>query len=325
MAKILFLCDDKGAVYNAYTREQIGAAPVRAFVEIRAEGASGAEAVFSTWGMPRLTEAEIAEFFPRLKYVFYGAGSVQHFARPFLSSGVRVFSAWAANGVPVAEFTAAQIILANKGYFQLCERYKKDGWEHAVEYADNYPGNYGGKVGLLGAGVIGRHVVKLLEPYKLAVWVYDPYLSEANARALNVVKTGLDDIFGGCGVISNHIANNDRTKGMLDYGHFSKMGDYATFINTGRGAQLVQPDLIRAMCEKPTRTALLDVTDPEEPLPADSPVWQCPNIYVTPHRAGSVRQEKYRMGAYMIEEYERVARGAAPLYEVVEEMLSTMA
>jgi len=150
-------------------------------------------------------------------------------------------------------------------------------------------------------------------------------LSDERARELCVIKAGIDDIFADCSVISNHIANSERTVGMLDYGHFSKMGEYATFINTGRGAQIVCPDMVRAMREVPTRTALLDVTDPEEPLPADSPIWQCPNIYVTPHRAGSVGQEKYRMGAYMIEEYERIMNGAAPLFEVTDEMLATMA
>jgi len=275
--------------------------------------------------MPQLPSAEIAAYFPELKYIFYAAGSVQQFARPFLNAGVRVFSAWAANGLPVAEYTVAQIILANKGYFQLCGRYKNDGWARAVEYAEHFPGNYGGKVGLLGAGMIGKLVIKLLSPYNLAVLVYDPYLSAEDARKLNVTQASLEEIFSGCGVISNHIANNDRTKGMLDYSLFSKMGDYATFINTGRGAQIIRDDLLRALREKPTRTALLDVTDPEEPLLMDSPVWQLPNVYITPHRAGSVRDEKFRMGAYMMDEFERICKGEPPLYEVTEEMLLTMA
>lgn len=73
--------------------------------------------IFSTWGMPRFTEEELAAYFPRLEAVFYAAGSVQPFAKPFLNRGVRIFSAWVANAVPVAEFTLAQILLANKGYF----------------------------------------------------------------------------------------------------------------------------------------------------------------------------------------------------------------
>ena len=299
---------------------------MQTFGEAKADGASrAAGAIFSSWGMPRLTGAEIAEYFPSLKYVFYAAGSVQHFARPFMRSGVRVFSAWAANAVPVAEYAVAQIILANKGYFQTCGIYREDGWARAVGYAERFPGNYGEAVGLLGAGMVGKNVIKLLKPYELSVLVYDPYLSDEDAISLGVEKTGLGEIFGSCGVISNHLANNDRTKGMLDYRLFSMMGDYATFINTGRGAQIARDGLIRALLEKPGRTALLDVTDPEEPLAADDPLWQCPNVYITPHRAGSMRNEIKRMGKYMFDEYGRVARGDAPLYEVTEEMLLTMA
>ncbi len=67
--------------------------------------------------MPALAEEEIARFFPKLKAVFYAAGTVQGFARPFLNRGIRIFSAWGANAVPVAEFTVSQILLANKGFF----------------------------------------------------------------------------------------------------------------------------------------------------------------------------------------------------------------
>ena len=74
-----------------------------------------------------MTEDQIAEYFPNLKAVFYGAGSVQGFARPFLKSGVKVFSAWAANAVPVAEYTLSQILLANKGFFQTSTLYSHGG------------------------------------------------------------------------------------------------------------------------------------------------------------------------------------------------------
>ena len=80
------------------------------------ECAADAEFIFSTWGMPQFTEEEIAQYFPKLKAIFYSAGTVQAFARPFLKRGVKIFSAWGANAVPVAEYTVAQILLANKGF-----------------------------------------------------------------------------------------------------------------------------------------------------------------------------------------------------------------
>ena len=52
------------------------------------------EILFSTWGMPQFSAEEIRTYLPKLKCVFYGAGTVQAFARPFLECGVKVFSAW---------------------------------------------------------------------------------------------------------------------------------------------------------------------------------------------------------------------------------------
>ena len=93
-------------------------------LEENAEFLADCEIAFSTWGMPQFTKEEIAKYMPKLKAVFYSAGTVQYFARPFLESGVKVFSAFAANAVPVAEYTFAQITLAAKGYFQSVKYYR---------------------------------------------------------------------------------------------------------------------------------------------------------------------------------------------------------
>lgn len=65
---------------------------------------SKTEYIFTTWGMPHFEREEIRKYLPNLKAVFYAAGSVQHFAREFLDENIAVFSAWAANAVPVAEY-----------------------------------------------------------------------------------------------------------------------------------------------------------------------------------------------------------------------------
>jgi len=325
MEKHLFFTDKEGAIKRAYTNEQIGDTPIMTFAELKENPQPDTEYIFSTWGMPAMTDAEIAMYFPRLKAVMYGAGSVQNFARPFLARGIRVFSAWAANAVPVAEFAAAQIVLANKGYFQMHSRYQKD-FRLARAYSDSFfEGNFGGNVGLLGAGMIGRLVISLLKSYKLNIYVFDPFMSEEKAKELGVIKADLTTIFSTCRTISNHLANNAQTRGMLTYDFFSLMLPNATFINTGRGSQLVAADLLRAMHECPERTALLDVCDPEEPAGPDSEYWKHPNVFMSPHCAGSMQNEVRRMGAYMIAEYERIQKGEPVLYEVTEAMLATMA
>lgn len=279
---------------------------------------------FSTWGIAPLTEEELAALLPDLKAVFYAAGSVQAFARPFLKRGVTIFSAWGANGVPVAEFTEAEIILANKGFFQTVHRGGAPDWpEH--DRAKPHPGNFNTCVGIIGAGMIGSMVIERLKSHRLRVKVFDPFLSGERAAALGAEKTeSLPELFAQCRVISNHLANNPQTVNMIDKRCFDNMEDTGVFINTGRGQQVVEADLIAALKEKPGRAAVLDVTWPEPPAPG-SELYTLPNVFLTPHAAGSIGNEIRRMGEYMCAEYEAFVSGRPTRYTVTEKMLETMA
>ncbi len=281
--------------------------------------------IFTTWGMDHFTQEEIKRCLPKLKAVFYGAGSVQYFAREFLNSGVRVFSAWGANAVPVAEYTVAQILLANKGFFQACSRFtSQETRANAAAYFGSMPGNYGCNVGIIGAGMIGKMVIRRLADYNLNVLVYDPFLSDEAAKELKATKVSLEDLFSSCQTISNHVANLPQTVGMLNAACFQKMKKNATFINTGRGAQVVEKDLIAVLKQNPDITAVLDVTDPEPPE-ADSELYTLPNVFLTPHIAGSAGQEVARMGEYMKDQFIKVQQNAPCEYEVTLKMLETMA
>lgn len=172
--------------------------------------------------------------------------------------------------------------------------------------------------------MVGKRVIELLQHYHLNVEVYDPFLPDEEAARLGVRKTDLLQLFSNCDTISNHLANVPETVGILHYEHFRRMRPHATFLNTGRGAQVVEADLVRALREVPTRTAVLDVTDPEPP-PADSELLALDNVFLTPHIAGSMNLEVARMGLYMAEECERFLRGEPLRYEVTLAMLATMA
>jgi phosphoglycerate dehydrogenase-like enzyme len=299
---------------GVFSSADLAAAPER-FRDVRI--------VLSTWGMPALSDTVLEQRLPRLEAVFYAAGSVQEFARPLLTRGIRLFSAWAANAVPVAEFTVAQILLAGKGYHQSLRRTKQD-YRASREYSMTFPGNYGIKVGILGAGQIGSLVIDLLKRHALEVLVFDPFLDEARAAALGVRKCGLDEIFATCRTISNHLANKPETRGLLNGALFDRMLPNATFLNTGRGAQVVEEDLFRALEAEPGRTAILDATDPEPPVDLDR-FQALDNVLLTPHIAGSMNQECRRMGLYMAEEVERYLDGVPLRWEVTPERLATMA
>ena len=190
------------------------------------------EVMLSTWGMVPFTGGELRAYFPNLKILFYAAGSVQGFARPFLQNGIRVVSAWGAMCRPVAQFTVSCIVFANKGAFQAARLYREEGFRAGKVLAtEHFPGTYGTKIGILGAGMIGSLVIEMLRGYPVEVLVYDPFLPENRAKELGVRLCSLEEVFSECQTISNHIANNERTVGMLDYSLFSRMKDNAAFIN----------------------------------------------------------------------------------------------
>lgn len=332
--KAVFLCNDKNnpqRIYSEEVRKELKSLTglsdeVFSYEDVKASPIlfSDTEYIFSTWGMPVFSSEEIKELFPSLKCVFYGAGTVQFFARPFLENGIKVFSSWAANAVPVAEYTVAQIILANKGFFGT-SRYQSTGdLKKASLLKECYPGSFGEYVGIIGAGMIGSLVAEMLKSYTLKVKVFDPFLSDEKAEKLGVTKCSLEELFSTCFVVSNHLANNSETKGMLNKSLFMSMREYAVFLNTGRGAQVVEKDLAEVLYEREDLTAILDVTEPEPPEEGH-PFYSLPNCILTPHIAGSYGDEVKRMGEYMLGEYKKYISCEKTDYEVTLKMLETMA
>lgn len=279
------------------------------------------EVFFSTWGMPRLMPEQLDRL-PNLRAIFYAAGSVQTWAPPYLERGIVVVSAWRANAIPVAEFTLAQILLACKGYFRNVREFKTPGiTAHA---ASRGPGCYGETVALLGMGAIGSAVAQRLRPFRLNVIAYDPFLDEARAHELNVERVSLEEAFARAYVISNHLPVKPETDGLVDGRLLGRMRDGATFINTGRGRTVKEPELVETLARRADLTALLDVTDPE-PAPPDSPLFRLPNVQVSTHIAGSIRDEVHRLADYCLEEFERYARGEPLQHQVTPEMLAALA
>jgi len=259
----------------------------------------------------------------KLRAVFYAAGSVKGFAQPLLAHGVRVVSGWGANAVPVAEFTMAQILLSCKGYFrdtQDCRDYA----QRRAGRVDRGPGIFDTMIGLVGAGMVGRKVIELLKPFALKVLVYDPYLGAAEAAELGVELVSLEVLFERSLVVSNHLPNIDATQGLLHQGLFERLSRNATFINTGRGAQVDEVGLIKVCQQRQDITALLDVTLPEPPEEG-SPFYSLPNVQLSSHIAGSKDREVVRMADYMIEEFLAWQRGEPLRYEVTASMLERLA
>ena len=274
---------------------------------------SDVEYVFSTWGMPVLTEDEIKEHLPSLKAVYYAAGATDNFARPFFNCGIPVLSAWKANAIPVAEFCVGQILLSLKGYFRGLPLFKSPEGRSAARKCIGR-GAYGETVALIGAGAISTKVRELLENFDLNVIVIP---SRPERRTVSI-----EEAFKKAYVISNHLPNRDDNIGVLNGKLFESMREGATFINTGRGAQVNEPEMIEVLKKRQDLTALLDVTYPEPPVEG-SELYTLPNVFLSGHIAGSEQDEWHRMATYMIEEFERHLSGQEYRYQVSEDMLIT--
>jgi phosphoglycerate dehydrogenase-like enzyme len=151
----------------------------------------------------------------------------------------------------------------------------------------------------------------------------DPFLTPERAHELGVEKVSLEELFRRSYIVSNHIPDLPATKQMLGASLFESMRDGATFINTGRGAQVVESHLVRVLKARPDLTALLDVTEPEPPA-ASSPLWTLPNVVLSPHVGGTIGDEVTRLSDAMIEEFVAWEAGQPLRYQVTREILETM-
>jgi phosphoglycerate dehydrogenase-like enzyme len=282
-------------------------APLHSFADADADDLARLEVLLTGWGSPVVDEAALAAM-PRLRAIVHAAGSVRaHVTPPAWARDIVVSSAAEANALPVAEFTLASILFAGKNVFRVRQLYRDR--RAAVDQRAELQtaGNFHRRIGLVGASRIGRRVRELLRPFDLDVLVYDPYLSAADAAALDVTVVDLNDLFRSCEVVSVHAPLLPHTVHMIGATQLALLGDGSTLINTARGALIDQAAL---MAELKTRriNAVLDVTDPEVPE-ADSALFDLPNLFLTPHIGGALGNELYRLGHFAAEDIERFAHG----------------
>ncbi|MEV6033860.1 hydroxyacid dehydrogenase [Nonomuraea sp. NPDC052116] len=275
-----------------------------------AEALAGAEVLYTSWWCPPVT-ADVLARAPRLRAIVHAAGTVKHHVTEACwERGIVVSSAAAANAEPVAEFTLASILFANKRVLDIAALYRER--RARIDVDGRFPGfgNYRRTVGIVGASRIGRRVIELLRPFELDVLVADPYLTED----LGVPHVGLDELIERCDVVSLHAPSLPETRHLIDAARLARMRDGATLINTARGA-LVDQDALVAELASGRLYAVIDVTEPD-PLPADSPLFDLPNVLLTPHIAGSLGGELSRLAHQALDELSRYAQGLPFRYGV---------
>jgi phosphoglycerate dehydrogenase-like enzyme len=280
-----------------------------------------AEVIFSGWGCPTFDQT-LLDHAPKLKVVFYGAGTIKQFVTPaFWERGIVITSAAAANAIPVAEYTLGHILLSLKGVWFYARAARES---RTLTQRNGFPGGYGSTVGIISLGLIGRRVCELLKPFDLHVIAYDPYMSAAGANELGVEMCSLDELFRRADVVSLHTPWLPETEGLITGDHLRTMRPNSTFINTARGAVVRETEMITALAERQDITAILDVTYPEPP-DAESPLFTLPNVMLTPHIAGALGAERGRLGALVLAELRRYLNGETLTHQVRREQVERMA
>lgn len=317
-------------IYSQKQIDQIGefvdllAPPLAPEIALQSESVlKDAEVIFTTWGMFPLDEATL-EMLPNLKIVFYAAGSVKGFVtESSWERGIRVCSAQSANAVPVAEWSLATILLSLKSHFRHAATLKdRKVWHPESRYVMH--GAYGTKVGLLSVGAIARKLIDLLKPFDVEILASCPFLTVEEAQKLGVQLVDMETLFRESDVVSMHTALVEETVGMVTGDHLRLMKPFSTLINSSRGPVIRHDELVEVLGERDDLWAVLDVFDPE-PLPDGHPLFDLPNVTMTPHISGSMQHECHRMADYMISECKRYLEGLPLKYEVNPEQLSRMA
>ena len=280
-------------------------------------------ALITGWGSPQI-DSEVLQASPTLALIAHAAGTVKaHVREECWDREITVTTAAQANGVPVAEYTLAHILLAGKNAAGAQQQLREKRSRYVPDMLAPGVGNAGSTVGIIGASRIGRLVLDLLKPFAFEVLLSDPTVSAADAEAMDVQLVSLAELMVRSQVVSLHAPVLPSTVGMVGAQELSLMRDGATFINTARGV-LVDHDALRAELLAGRINAVLDVTAPE-PLPDDDPLYELPNVTLTPHIAGSMGNELTRMGDLAVEEVARLALGVAPVFPVSKEALHEMA
>lgn len=152
----------------------------------------------------------------------------------------------------------------------------------------------GRTLGIVGMGGTGLEVARRASGFEMEIIAVDPETVATPSFVKSVRNMeGFYDLLAESDIVSICAPLTKETKNLFDLSAFRQMKSHALLINVTRGRIVNGPDLIRALEDGLIGGAGLDVT-PEEPLPSDSPLWDMPNVIVTPHVAGGspIRQDR---------------------------------
>ena len=251
----------------------------------------------STVTREQLAQATILLGWPKVPEVKYAvnlkwfqtmwAGTDEYEGEGILPPGIIFTSSSGSNSLSVAEHMLSCLLA-------LCRRlptYRDSQRAHVWEDEGAMKSVFGSTVLVAGAGHIGAAFAKRCQLLGAStIGVKRKVTGPVEGFDQLFPMEELDRLLPQADVVALVLPHSPQTVGLMDEGRIAKMKDDAILLSCGRGSVLDQDALARAMAGGKLWGAALDVTEPE-PLPQDSPLWDIPNLLLTPHVAGGMRLE----------------------------------
>ncbi|MBE0545876.1 MAG: phosphoglycerate dehydrogenase [Verrucomicrobia bacterium] len=242
---------------------------------------------------------KVIEAAPRLRVVGRAGVGVDNVdVEAATQRGVVVMNTPGGNTVSTAELSFAMILSLARQVPQAQASMIEGKWDRkqfqGIELA-------GKTLGVLGMGRIGTEIAKRALAFGMKVVGYDPFLTEARARALGIsLASDLDDVYRDADFITVHLPVTELTRGMLNSAAFARMKPGVRLVNCARGEIIVEADLLAALDSSQVAAAALDVFT-TEPLPTDHPFRKHPGITLTPHLGASTMEAQEKCGVEVAE------------------------
>jgi phosphoglycerate dehydrogenase-like enzyme len=246
--------------------------------------------VLGVWGNPDAQLADAAQRLRKLRLVQLFSAGADNAVRAGFDPGVVIASGRGLHDRPVAEHTLALILAAARRLHRAFAAQRDHEWATDIGglQPEPSPGVFstlrGARVSLWGFGSIGRS----LEPHlsALGATVTGVGRSARQEGHVQVIdESQLPDQLADTDVLVMILPSTPETRGALDAEKLAALPRHAWVINVGRGDAVNEPALMDALRRGQIAGAALDVAS-VEPLPADSPLWDTPNLIITPHAAG---------------------------------------
>ena len=244
---------------------------------------------------------------PRPRWVHTASAGVDHLMCPELAASDTVVTN--ARGIfdqPIAEYVAALVLTMAKDLPRTLELQRERTWRHRESQRVA-----GTRACVVGSGPIGRTIARTLEALDV-----NTALVGREARTGVHGPEDLDRLIARADWVIAAAPLTTQTYGMFDARRFGVMQPSARFINIGRGPLVVEDALAEALDKRWIAGAALDVFE-HEPLTPDSPLWDVPELIVSPHMSGDTVGWRDQLGTQFVELYERWETGR-PLLNVVD-------